>query len=182
VKLEQEAQILEFLVDRVRFIFREKLGFGYDEVAAVLRAGADDLVDAQKRLTALRSIRKSKNFEPLAVSFKRIRKILEKSDFQTEGSDRVHPDLFENQAEWGLFTAIREAAAKVQVEKRAGRYQEALEVIAGLRKAVDRFFDEVLVMAENPGVRKNRLELLAELLREFTTIADFSELGGEESG
>jgi glycyl-tRNA synthetase beta chain len=182
VKLEQEAQILEFLVDRARFIFREKLGFGYDEVAAVLRAGADDLVDAQKRLTALRSIRKSKNFEPLAVSFKRIRKILEKSDFQTEGSDRVHPDLFENQAEWGLFTAIREAAAKVQVEKRAGRYQEALEVIAGLRKAVDRFFDEVLVMAENPGVRKNRLELLAELLREFTTIADFSELGGEESG
>jgi glycyl-tRNA synthetase beta chain len=181
VKPEQENQILEFLVDRARFIFREKLGFGYDEVAAVLRAGADDLVDAQKRLTALRSIRKSKNFEPLAVSFKRIRKILEKSDLQAGGADRVHPDMFENQAEWGLFTAVREAAAKVQVEKRAGRYQEALEVIAGLRKAVDRFFDEVMVMAENLEVRKNRLELLAELLREFTTIADFSELGADEA-
>jgi len=181
VKPEQEAQIIEFLVDRARFIFREKLGFGYDEVAAVLRAGADDLMDAQKRLSALRSIRKSKNFEPLAVSFKRIRKILEKSDLQAGGSDRVHPDMFENQAEWGLFTAVREAAAKVQVEKRAGRYQEALEVIAGLRKAVDRFFDEVMVMTENPEVRKNRLELLAELLREFTTIADFSELGAEEA-
>jgi glycyl-tRNA synthetase beta chain len=178
---EQEAQILEFLVDRARFIFREKLGFGYDEVAAVLRAGADDLVDAQKRLSALRSIRKSKNFEPLAVSFKRIRKILEKADLQAGASDRVHPDMFENQAEWGLFTAVRDAAGKVQVEKRAGRYQEALEVIAGLRKAVDRFFDEVMVMAENLEVRKNRLELLAELLREFTTIADFSELGTEES-
>jgi glycyl-tRNA synthetase beta chain len=181
VKPEQEVQILEFLVDRARFIFREKLGFGYDEVAAVLRAGADDLVDAQKRLSALRSIRKSKNFEPLAVSFKRIRKILEKSDLQTGGTDRVHPDKFESQAEWGLFSAVREAAAKVQVEKRAGHYQEALEVIAGLRKAVDRFFDEVMVMAENPEVRKNRLELLAELLREFTTIADFSELGAEEA-
>jgi len=181
VKPEQETQILEFLVDRARFIFREKLGYGYDEVAAVLCAGSDDLVDAQKRLTALRSIRKSKNFEPLAVSFKRIRKILEKSDLRVGGPDRVHPDIFENQAEWALFSAVREAAAKVQVEKRAGRYQEALEVIAGLRKAVDRFFDEVMVMSENLEVRKNRLELLAELLREFTTIADFSELGAEEA-
>lgn len=177
---QQEAQILEFLVDRARFIFREKSGFAADEVAAVLRAGADDLVDAQKRLAALRSIRKSKNFEPLAVSFKRIRKILEKSDLQPGTLGRVHPDMFEHQAEWKLFSAVREAAAKVQVDKQAGRYQEALEVIAGLRKSVDRFFDEVMVMAENLEVRKNRLELLAELLREFTTIADFSELGAEE--
>jgi glycyl-tRNA synthetase beta chain len=181
VKPEQEAQILEFILDRARFIFREKSGFAYDEVNAVLRAGADDLVDAEKRLVALRSIRKSKNFEPLTVSFKRIRKILEKANLVSDDSPRVHPDLFENQAEWELFAAVRDAAAKVQVEKRAGRYQAALEVIAGLRKVVDRFFDEVMVMAENPLVRKNRLELLAELLREFTTIADFSEIGAEEA-
>jgi len=56
---------------------------------------------------------------------------------------------------------------------------EALEEIAGLRKAVDGFFEEVMVMAEDEAVRKNRLALLAEILREFTTIADFSELGGE---
>jgi len=52
--------------------------------------------------------------------------------------------------------------------------------IAGLRKAVDQFFDGVMVMAENEAVRNNRLALLAELLREFTTVADFSEIGGEE--
>ena len=62
---EQEKQILEFLVDRARFVFREKEGFSYDEVNAVFRAGADDLVDARRRLDALRVIRKSKNFEPL---------------------------------------------------------------------------------------------------------------------
>jgi glycyl-tRNA synthetase beta chain len=180
VKPEQEAQIQEFILDRARFIFREKSGFAYDEVNAVFRAGADDLVDAEKRLHALRAIRKSKNFEPLTVSFKRIRKILEKANLVSDDSQRVHPDLFENQAEWVLFSAVREAAAKVQVEKRAGHYQAALEVIAGLRKVVDRFFDEVMVMADNPAVRKNRLELLAELLREFTTIADFSEIGAEE--
>ena len=62
-------------------------------------------------------------------------------------------------------------------ELAAGR---ELESIAGLRKTVDRFFDEVMVMAENEAVRKNRLALLAELLREFTTVADFSEIGANE--
>ena len=177
---EQEAQALEFLLDRAKFVLREREKFSYDEVNAVFRAGVDDLVDAQKRLVALKAIRKSKNFEPLAVSFKRIRNILEKSNFKKEEAPGIQTDLFENAAERELFTAVRSAASKVQAEKRAGKYQEALEVIAGLRKAVDEFFEKVMVMAENEAVRKNRLALLSEILREFTTIADFSELGGEE--
>ena len=67
----------------------------------------------------------------------------------------------------------------MEEQKRAGHYKEALEVIAALRPEVDRFFEQVMVMAENEAVRKNRLALLSELLREFSTIADFSELGGE---
>jgi glycyl-tRNA synthetase beta chain len=177
---EQESQILDFLLDRAKFVFREREGFGYDEVSAVFRAGADDLVDAQKRLGALKAIRKSKNFEPLAVSFKRIRKILEKAGVALTEGQRVNPDFFENAAERELHSAVRDAASKVPALKRAGKYQEALEVIAGVRPAVDRFFDEVMVMAENESVRNNRLTLLAELLREFTTVADFSEIGGEE--
>ncbi len=176
----QEAQILEFILDRAKYVFREREGFGYDEVSAVFRAGADDLVDAQKRLVALKAIRKSKNFEPLAVSFKRIRKILEKANIPAKDGHHVNPDLFESPAEGDLYSAVRDAASKVQALKRAGKYQEALEVIAGLRKAVDQFFDGVMVMAENESVRNNRLALLAELLREFTTVADFSEIGGEE--
>ena len=175
---EQEAQILDFLRDRARYVFREKDGFNYDEVNAVFSAGADDLVDARKRLDALRAIRKSKNFEPLTISFKRIRKILEKSGKQSDGVD-VLKDLFEDEAERQLFAAMRKAAPKVEEQKRAGHYKEALEVIAALRPDVDNFFDQVMVMAENEAVRKNRLALLSELLREFSTIADFSELGGE---
>lgn len=176
----QEAQVLEFLLDRAKFVFREREKFGYDEVNAVFRAGVDDLVDAHKRLVALKAIRKSKNFEPLAVSFKRIRNILEKSNFKKEESPGIQANLFENAAERELFTAVRSATSKVQAQKRAGKYQEALEAIAGLRKAVDEFFEKVMVMAENEAVRKNRLALLSEILREFTTIADFAELGGEE--
>ncbi|MGB6459812.1 MAG: glycine--tRNA ligase subunit beta, partial [Candidatus Acidiferrum sp.] len=177
---EQETQVLEFVLDRAKFVLREREKFGYDEVNAVFRAGVDDLVDAQRRLVALKAIRKSKNFEPLAVSFKRIRNILEKSNFKREESQGVQSELFENAAERELFAAVRSSASKVQTEKRAGKYQEALEVIAGLRKAVDEFFEKVMVMAENEAVRKNRLALLSEILKEFTTIADFSELGGEE--
>src|SRR5216683_320543 len=177
---DQETQILDFLLDRAKFVFREREGFGYDEVSAVFRAGADDLVDTQKRLMALKAIRKSRNFEPLAVSFKRIRKILEKADVAPGDTRHANPELFESAAERELYSAVREAATKVQTQKRAGKYQEALEVIAGLRKVVDQFFDGVMVMAENEAVRNNRLSLLAELLREFTTVADFSEIGGEE--
>jgi glycyl-tRNA synthetase beta chain len=174
----QESQSLDFILDRAKYVFREKYNFSYDEVNAVFRSGVDDLLDAQRRLEALRNVRKSKNFEPLAVSFKRIRKILEKANLQNGGS--VNADLFENDAERELFHAGREAASHVKTEKRAGHYDRALDQIAGLRKSVDRFFEEVMVMAENEAVRKNRLALLSELLREFTTIADFSEIGADE--
>ena len=177
---KQEAQVLEFLLDRARYVFRERAGFAYDEVNAVFRAGADDLLDTEKRLLALRSIRKSKNFEPLAISFKRIRNILEKSNHKQVEGAAVQAELFESEAEKELFAAERAAASRVQADKRAGHYEQALERIAGLRKSVDRFFDEVMVMAENEAVRKNRLALLAELLREFTTVADFSEIGSKE--
>ena len=177
---DQESKILDFIWDRARFVFREKEQFAYDEVAAVFRAGADDLVDTQKRLLALRAIRKSRNFEPLAVSFKRIRKILEKAGVPAEGNRRVKAELLESPAERELHSAAQAAAAKVQLLKRGGKYQEALEAIANLRPVVDKFFDGVMVMAEKEEVRKNRLALLAQLLGEFTTIADFSEIGGEE--
>lgn len=177
---DQESKILEFILDRARFVFREKEQFAYDEVAAVFRAGADDLVDTQKRLLALRAIRKSRNFEPLAVSFKRIRKILEKAGVTSRGDGRVNPALFESAAERELHSAAQAAASKVQSLKRGGKYQEALEAIANLRPVVDKFFDGVMVMADKEEVRKNRLALLAQLLGEFTTIADFSEIGGEE--
>ena len=176
---QQEKQVMEFLLERARFVLREKSGYAYDEVNAVLRAGNDDLVDVEKRLKALKGIRKSKNFEPLAVSFKRIRRILEKAE-TGEGVRLVDPTLFEKDAEKELYAAVRKAAGKVGEDKRAGKYQEALEEIAGLRKVVDQFFVEVMVMAEDAAVRANRLALLAELLREFTTIADFAELAGDE--
>lgn len=176
-----ERQVLEFIVERARFVFRERMEMPYDEVAAALAAGADDLVDARKRLEALHAVRRTRNFEPLAVAFKRIRKILEKAGRAGELKDAaVRPELFAEQAERALYEEARRVARAAAEQKRSGRYREALEAIAALRPAVDRFFDDVLVMAEDEAVQRNRLALLAELLREFSTIADFSEIAAGE--
>jgi glycyl-tRNA synthetase beta chain len=177
-----ERQVLEFLLERARFILRERRGFAYDEINAAFAAGADDLVDAVERVAALQAIRKTKNFPPLAAAFKRIRNILEKS--ATSGDKRqptVNSELLREKAERELYSAaqqIREASTR---KKRERKYLAALETIAELRPAVDHFFDKVLVMVEEEEIRRNRIALLGTLLREFSTIADFSELGGEDS-
>jgi glycyl-tRNA synthetase beta chain len=64
----------------------------------------------------------------------------------------------------------------VEQHKRSGKYKDALQEIAALRPEVDRFFEKVMVMADDEHVRKNRLTLLSGLLSEFSTIADFSEI------
>jgi glycyl-tRNA synthetase beta chain len=130
---------------------------------------------------AVREIRKTRNFEPLAVSFKRVRKILEKAG--NEKSWRfpaVRPELFQEEAERNLHAAARRTAQEAEGHKKVRGYREALQGIAKLRPEVDEFFDRVLVMADQEEIRRNRLTLLSELLSEFSTIADFSEIVAAE--
>jgi len=175
-----EKKLLDFLLDRVRYYFRERMGYAADEINAVLAAGSDDLVDAERRLEAVKAIRKTKNFEPLAAAFKRIRKIVEKAGpAQQWKQPSVNQELFSEAAERALHEAARQVAASATGLKREGKYREALQAISELRPAVDTFFDKVMVNAEDEAVRKNRLTLLADLLREFSTIADFSEIATE---
>ncbi len=184
VSSDAERQVLEFLLERARFVFREKYGFAYDEVHAALAASCDDLLDVAERVRALRSIRRKESFVSLAISFKRIRKILEKAGIPVTSSAarrNVDTALFREQAERNLFAAARELARKSSEQKKAGRYLDALESIAELRPDVDIFFKEVIVMAEEESVRGNRLALLSEVFREFSTIADFSEMAAEDS-
>jgi len=176
-----ERQVWEFILDRARYFSRERLGYAYDEVNAAFAAGSDDLVDAVRRIDAIRSIRKTKNFEPLAISFKRIRKILEKAGPVAGWKlPSVQTMLLAEDAERELHTLAGKAAQEADRHKREGRYREALLGIAALRPAVDRFFDNVMVMAEDEKLRHNRLTLLADLLSQFSTIADFSEIAAGE--
>ena len=181
-KAAVEQQVLDFLLERARYILRERRGFAYDEINAAFAAGADDLVDAVERISALRAIRNTKNFAPLAASFKRIRNILEKSAGKGDKAQgTVRPDLLKEAAELQLYTVAQRIGDEAAARKKEKKYRVALEKISELRPAVDHFFDKVLVMAEDEEIRRNRIALLGTLLKEFSTIADFSELGAEDS-
>jgi len=176
-----QRQVLEFVQERARFILRERRGYAYDEINAAFAAGADDLVDAAERVSALRALRNTRNFPPLAAAFKRIRNILEKSAGSKDRAQTgVKRELLKEAAELQLQTAAQRIGEEATQKKREKKYRQALEKISELRPAVDFFFDKVLVMHEDENIRRNRIALLGGLLKEFSTIADFSELGAEE--
>ena len=169
-----DAALEEFLLDRARYYFREIRGFAYDEVSAVLAAGFEHMIDAENRLTALRQVRPTENFEPLAASFKRIRNILRQANYGSGGE--VEISLLEAGPEADLHSAFVRISGRVAHYRATGDYRAALEVIASLRPQVDLFFDKVLVNAPDQNRRRNRLALLHKLLTEFSSMADFSEI------
>ncbi|MEZ5394770.1 MAG: DALR anticodon-binding domain-containing protein [Bryobacterales bacterium] len=88
----------------------------------------------------------------------------------------VDEALLEDGAERALHGAFTNLSAEAAALKQQGEYVAALERVASLRPAVDKFFDDVLVMAKDDAVRENRLAFLAHLLRELSGVADFSEI------
>jgi glycyl-tRNA synthetase beta chain len=162
-----DEALREFLLDRARYYFREIRHFRYDEVNAVLAAGITTLADALARLQAVQAVRPTGNFEPLAASFKRIRNILEQAQFQGAAVDAA---LLSEEAERNLHQAMN------GLNLAGLDYRGQLVAIASLRPHVDLFFDKVLVNAQDERIRTNRLALLDRLRREFSRIADFSEI------
>jgi glycyl-tRNA synthetase beta chain len=171
--LPNNPKLEEFFLDRVRYYFKDIRGFKYDEVNAVLASGWDDLVDVEGRLFAVQAVRKTPDFEPLATSFKRIRNILKQAQFP----DAVlETNLPEGGPELELYEGVRVVSEHVEDFRARKNYPGALEAIARLRPAVDKFFDEVLVNDPDPQIRMRRLTLLSDALKRFSTIADFSEI------
>ena len=171
------SHLRAFFVDRLRYYLREVRGYRYDEVNAVIGASSDVPLDVRVRTEAISRVRPTPDFEPLAVSFKRIENILRKAGgVEKYAAQTVTQDLLEEGSEADLHRAVTVLSENVSRRKRTGEYAAALSAIASLRPAVDRFFDDVLVMAEDEAVRNNRLVFLAHVLTEFSTIADFGEI------
>jgi glycyl-tRNA synthetase beta chain len=174
---ENEEPLREFLLERLRHYLRDVRGHRYDEVNAVMSASATAPLDAAERAQAISQVRPTPDFEPLAVSFKRIKNILEQAGgVDSFASGAVNEALLESGAEQQLYAAFAQVKDKVAGHKHNGAYTDALTAVASLRPAVDKFFDDVLVNAKEENIRRNRLTFLAQLLREFSTIADFAEI------
>jgi glycyl-tRNA synthetase beta chain len=178
VEGENEAQVKEFLRERVQFYLKEVRGFAYDVVNAVLAVSFDDVRDAIARAEALTAARGSEDFVAVSAAFKRIKNILrqaaEKGELAAPGT--LAESALTQPEERKLLAESMQLAPKVAELREQRNYAAALEAIATLRPTVDAFFDKIMVMAPEPELRAARLGLIQSVLDGFSGIADFSEI------
>jgi glycyl-tRNA synthetase beta chain len=169
--------IATFFHERLEFYLRDVCGHAYDVVKAVLGADADDVVDAIARAEAVKQVLHMPEFQAIGAACKRIRNILrqaEEKGIAPAAKFEALPDSAEE--EKTLAAYLDKSGAKIEGHRNKKEYLAALQLLATAREPVDRFFDRVMVMVEDQRVRANRLALLRTLLKEFSTIADFSEI------
>jgi len=176
-----KEQAAQFLRERVEFYLRDVRGFAYDVVNAVLAAGYYDVRDAIARAEALTSVRGSEDFIAISAAFKRMENILrqasEKNLWKHGSPDQsVKTALLVEPAEGAVYSEATQLAAEVENLRAQHQYGRALEQIARLRPHVDLFFDKVMVMVDDSDLRSNRLALIAGVVSNFSSIADFSEI------
>jgi glycyl-tRNA synthetase beta chain len=186
----ESSQVAAFLRERLHFYLKDVRNFAYDVVNAILAAdsgvpgdrssspgwsGADDVRDAIARAEALTQARASEDFAAVSAAFKRIKNILRQA---AERGFAIGSTTSATLADESLrLQAAANAIAKDVVRLREQRaYAEALSLIATLRPVVDTFFDKVMVLDPNPDLRGANLALIDEVLSNFSTIADFSEI------
>ncbi|HEU5456973.1 MAG TPA: glycine--tRNA ligase subunit beta, partial [Terracidiphilus sp.] len=168
-------QLNEFFRERLHFYLKDVRGFAYDVVNAVLAAGADDVRDAIARAAALTAVRGGEDFAAISAAFKRMKNILRQAEEKkfALGSPQSAKLAAEAQK---LAEAAGALVPEVAAQRQKRAYGEALARIATLRPVVDGFFDKVMVLDPDEAVRGANLGLIDEVLREFSTIADFSEM------
>ncbi len=165
--------VLSFILDRLRGYYLEQ-GVRLDTFEAVLECRPARPLDFDRRVRAVGAFRELPEAASLAAANKRIRNILKK--VETTLPFAVRLDLLVEDAEQALAACLAELSSEVTPLMETGLYGEALTRLAGLREPVDAFFDQVLVMAEDPALRDNRIALLNELSSLFLRVADFSRL------
>jgi glycyl-tRNA synthetase beta chain len=166
-----------FFRERLEFYLKDVRGYAYDVVNAVLAAGSGDIVDDLARAEAVSKVRPSADFASISVAFKRMKNILRQAkETGKHPASRIENDALVEDAERELAVQILPTAENVRALRAKRNYEQALLEVAKLRPAVDKFFDKVMVMVEDERVRANRLALLETLVKEFSTIADFSEI------
>lgn len=174
-KLTRSAeQILDdlrpFLFDRIRYILGLE-GYAYDEIEAALAMGVSNLPDLRARVDALHKVREEAAFLSVVLAAKRIANIVKDAQEQPlDESALVEP------AEKDLAAAFQGLKADIEEAAAAGDYERCLRRIADLAPVLDRFFVEVLVMAEDENVRRNRIALLQAIGRAVSRTAKLTEV------
>ncbi len=168
-----QTDVEMFMFERLGGMMREQ-GYSANEVEAVLcmNPARIDLVPLQ--LLAVRAFTKLPEAESLAAANKRVGNILKKVEGEVPVD--VSPTLFKEMAETALFQALGEIKPKADTAFESGDYSASLQTLAALKAPVDAFFDGVMVNADDPALRANRLALLNQLHQTMNRVADLSRL------
>jgi glycyl-tRNA synthetase beta chain len=161
---------LSFFEQRLRYIF-ETQGFRYDLVNAALAAGPDNLFFCRLRLCALDAIQKNPEFNALILMAKRVNNIL-----RDVAARPVDPELLTEPEEKELYSTLSKIGEEARPQIAAGAFAGAQSAILGLQGPLTVFFERVLVMAEDPRVRENRLALLQAVRALLLGVADYSRV------
>jgi glycyl-tRNA synthetase beta chain len=171
------GSVSAFFRERLEFYMKDVRGFAYDVVKAVLAANASDVGDALARAEAVKKVMHMPEFQAIGAACKRMRNILR----QAEEKRITLAEQFEyppdaSLEEKNLMAYMEGTAARVEENRGKKEYLDALLLLSTAREPVDAFFDKVMVMVDDEKLRANRLALLQSLLKQFSTIADFSEI------
>ncbi|MGM0983174.1 MAG: glycine--tRNA ligase subunit beta [Pseudomonadota bacterium] len=166
-------EVLTYMLDRFRAWAQDE-GIDTEVYLAVRARPVTEPLDFARRLRAVQGFSRREEAAALAAANKRVSNILAKQ--QHGGNTQVEAGLLQEAAEKALYEALASRSQAVMPLFAEARYSEALDALAGLREPVDTFFDQVMVMAEDPAVRRNRLALLAGLQALFLEVADIALL------
>ena len=162
-----------FFNDRLAGLLREQ-GYSAQEVDAVLALAPARLGDVPRRLAAVRAFGALPEAPALAAANKRVGNILKKVDGAV--SVAVDAKLLRESAEAALYAALTAVRPAADTTFERGDYSASLQALVALKAPVDAFFDHVMVNAEEPALRANRLGLLAQLHAAMNRVADLSRL------
>lgn len=171
---EAVPQLLDFFQERMRSWYQEQ-GVMPDVFASVAVLGIADPLDIHERIKAVQAFKKLSEAETLSIANKRVSNILSKY-VDTIDAQGVDPGYFESAAEKELARQLELKSKVVAQLSQSGKYDEVLLQLAELRKPVDDFFDQVMVMTEDKPRRENRILLLSKLRALFLQVADIALL------
>ena len=168
---DTRTSVLNFIKERLRVILLETHQYAPDLADAVLAIGTVDIIDILERASTLAEFRLTPNFEEVYNALNRILRIL-----PPDAPEAVDAVLLHDDAEKQLYASITEAELGFQQSIQERDYAKLLAQLAALQPAIDTFFDDVLVMAEEPSLRANRLALLNRIGRNIYAVADLTKL------
>ncbi len=168
---DTRASVLNFIKERQRVILLQTHQYAPDLADAVLAVGVVDIIDILKRASALAEFRLTPNFEEVYNALNRVLRIL-----PSDAPETVDATLLCDDAEKQLYACITETELGFQQSIQERNYAKLLTQLTALQPAIDTFFDDVLVMAEEPALRTNRLALLNQIGRNIYAVADLTKL------